>query len=215
MNTPRQPWEQDPDKWKGKPEHHSFSTMRSKDVGRLTERNRKSVLDLLTINDVELPQLIAEGKVKPKTVVTYSRVEWGVEGNKVVPVSETILARANLYDLSQWGKTHCIGVGRYQENLFKPCTNENGVDRLISREHGLVLLIKDGKRKPGMHYHDIGTQHKGSTNGSYLNDNFGVHNLVMPWEEGDYISMGNYRILENKNVRNFRLRYKTLGEKDV
>ncbi len=215
MSTPRQPWEEDPSKWKEK-ESHSFSTMPLKNVSRLTERNRASVLDLLTVNDVELPQLIAEGKVKPHAIVTYSRVEWEVDESRVVPKRDTILAKSNLYDLTSYGKTHCIGIGRFMENLFRPVTaDEERIDRLVSREHGLVMLLKDNKGKPCVHYHDIGTQHKGSTNGTYINDVFPLHNVVHPWPQKDYLSMGNFRIFDGVNVRNFRVRYKLAGESDV
>lgn len=214
MNTPRQPWEEDPSKWKEK-ESNSFSTMPLKNVSRLTERNRASVLDLLTVNDVELPQLIAEGRVKPYALVTFSRVEWEVEGDKVVPKKETLLAKSNLYDLAPYGKTHCLGIGRYEENIFKPYIHDKHPDGLVSREHGLVMLLRDNKGKPCVHYHDIGTQHKGSTNGTYVNDIFPLHNVVHPWPHNDYMSMGNYRVFENKDVRSFRVRYKLSGESDV
>jgi len=211
--TERQPWEQDPSEWK-EGISKSFSSIPRENISKLP--GSQSIQHLLNVNDVELPQILAEEKLQPHALVTFSRIEWKWHADKEAWLpedKETVLARAHLYDITQHTtKAHIIGIGRYDQNIFRPYLEKAGelpLDNLVSREHGLIFLdSKEGK--PQVFYHDIGTEKKGSTNGTLVNDKKILQNEILPWDQKDYLSMG-----ESPRaiiVPRFRVRYNLAGE---
>ncbi len=203
----RQPWEEDPDKWK----QESLSSFPSEKLNQLS-RPWDSICDLLTVNDVEIPQLLAEGKLKPQATVTFSRVKYTPESGVFVQTGEQEIARAHLYDLAPYGKTHCIGVGRRPENFFQPKIDEQYWDRTVSGRHGIISLLKEHNNFK-VYYRDIGSALDGSSNGTWQGDTLKISNTIVPWLQDTYLSLGiAIKNKDGKYVRMFRLRYQLCTE---
>jgi len=216
------PWEQNPDWWKGdnSKESRSFSTMSRQDVSHVYNPARNTFVDLLKPNDLEIPYLISEGKIKPYAIVTFSRVKPEVQNEDIKlsfrpRLEEVTVACSPIYDLAQYGKVHCIGVGRFSDNQFKPLIEDDMADRTVSREHGLIFLKKEGNENI-VCYRDVGTKmdvqghfdyagkRSGSTNGTWVNDCTNIRNIVLePWPQDEYLSLGE----KIGNTHRFKLRY--------
>src|SRR5581483_8441454 len=117
---------------------------------------------------------------------------------------EPLLSEALLFDASGVGQLMCLGIGRYAHNLLRPFMGDD-VDRYydcpdeldpgalcgqISRDHGLIFL--DDKAR--IYFRDFGTkkegERKGSKNGTWINGEQKIQDLVIPWKEGDYLGIG-------------------------
>jgi hypothetical protein len=117
---------------------------------------------------------------------------------------EPLLSEALLFDATSVGQLMCLGVGRYAHNMLRPYMGDDveryyhdpdGLDPSavcgqISRDHGLIFL-DDGAK---IHFRDFGTKkagaRKGSKNGTWVNGATKVQDLVIPWNEGDYLGLG-------------------------
>jgi hypothetical protein len=118
--------------------------------------------------------------------------------------AEPRLSEVLLFDASAVGQLMCLGIGRFAHNLLRPFMGED-LDRYydqpdeldpgalcgqISRDHGLVFLDDQAQ----IHFRDFGTKkegsRKGSKNGTWVNGDAKIQDLVIPWKEGDYLGLG-------------------------
>lgn len=135
------------------------------------------------------------------------------------------LGSAYLFDASGIGRLMCIGVGRYPHNLLRPFIGEDAdayydspdaydpgcVCGQISRDHGLVFLDD----KMNIYYRDFGTkkdgQRSGSKNGTWVNGEERLRDIVIRWHEGDYLGIGGRAWVRRDGVlmkeHVFKLRY--------
>ncbi len=184
-----------------------YGSMKIEDVDKLYAANQP-IQDLLTPDDEEVARLIAEKKVTPVATVALSRLEVGLNEAGKSALLEKPVAELPLYDLSPFGKTHYISVGR-RESQDLQTVNEHGlVDMVVSREHGLIYL-KDGK----VYFFDRGTkkdsERKGSRNGTWINDDEFIKDQRWPWPEQVCLAIGDLAGQENeRHLRRFRLRYR-------
>jgi hypothetical protein len=140
------------------------------------------------------------------------------------------LGSAYLFDASGIGRLMCIGVGRYPHNLLRPFIGESAdayydspdafdpdcVCGQISRDHGLVFLDD----KANIYYRDFGTKkegkRRGSKNGTWLNGEEAIRDLVIRWHEGDYLGIGGRAWVrrDGQLVKEhvFKLRYERVPE---
>lgn len=218
----KSPWEQNPDWWKGdSKESKSFSSMRREDVSHVYDPKRNTFVDLIKANDLEIPFFASEGKIKPYAFVTFTRVQPELQKDSDIQLSyrksleEVTVACSPLYDLSQYGKVHCIGIGRFSDNQFKPLIENEKTDRQVSREHGLIFLKKEGNENI-VCYRDVGTKmdaqghvdfagkRSGSTNGTWMSDRTCIRNIVLePWPQDEILSLGE----KIGNTHRFKLCY--------
>lgn len=89
----------------------------------------------------------------------------------------------HLYDLSDADRVDVIRFGRH------PDQDVQLLDRIVSREHGLVIFAE-----PVPLFCDYGTliegKHSGSTNGTYLDGVTRIHDAMFPWLPGQALMLG-------------------------
>ena len=106
----------------------------------------------------------------------------GTEAMQLVPLYEHHAA-AKLYQLADDARVDLIRFGRH------PDQDVQLLDRLISREHGLVILADQLPL-----FCDYGTLidgvHAGSTNGTYLDGSRRIHDTMLPWFPGQQLMLG-------------------------
>ncbi len=141
---------------------------------------------------------------------------------------EPCLSEALLFDASGVGQLMCLGVGRYSHNMLRPYMGPDAdnyydhADELdpgalcgqISRDHGLIFL--DDKAQ--IFFRDFGTKkagmRHGSKNGTWVNGQDRLQDLVIPWKEGDYLGLGGRAWVrrEGELVKEhvFKLRYEKI-----
>lgn len=147
-------------------------------------------------------------------------------------MTECILAEVPLYDTRHLGQLMCVGVGRFPHNLLRPFVGDaldsyyehpdlfdpSSLCAQISRDHGLVFLDLDGK----VSFRDFGTKKKGkrsgSKNGTWINGEDPIQDLVMNWEASDYLGLGGRVWVkgegdeEARKEHFFKLRYEVSDE---
>jgi hypothetical protein len=147
-------------------------------------------------------------------------------------VTECILAEAPLYDTRHLGQLMCIGVGRFPHNLLRPFVGDqmepyyehpdlfdpSSLCAQISRDHGLVFLDLDGK----VGFRDFGTKkagkRSGSKNGTWINGEEPIQDLVILWNPDDYLGLGGRILIKGKNSDDsrkehlFKLRYEVVND---
>jgi len=187
----------------------SLTSIELPDVSRFFE-GLDSYQHLVKPGDVALRDFIRNRK--PVARVFYTRLEPKETLRKscvgrtapwaAAEVQEAPLHEEDLFDLSEIGKSMCFGVGRFPTNQFQPRVDltaeyftlaepsglgyDRSLDLEVSREHGWVLMGADGK----VFYRDVGTQRKGSTNGTRIRDQFTIMNQITPWAPEDYLGVG-------------------------
>lgn len=139
-------------------------------------------------------------------------------------MTECILTDIPIYDTRHLGQIMCVGVGRFPHNLLRPFIGDeidsyyehpdlydpSAICAQISRDHGLVFLDLDGK----VAFRDFGTKKEGkragSKNGTWINGEEPIQDLVIRWQQTDYLGLGG-RIWVDGPERHkehfFKLRY--------
>jgi hypothetical protein len=196
-----------------------YSSVFYQDLSKLTEKNRRTYLDILRFNEKDVEELVQQSK--PIARVYFTRLEprrkvYDEEMKKTVASSieyaELTIAEEYLYDLKPLGKAMCLAIGRYEHNHFRPSVTTDSIemDMYVSREHGLVFVNESND----ICYHDIGTLKQGSTNGTKINDECSIKNEIMRWDMMDYFGYGNLLnlIKDTKEVveSKFKLRYELI-----
>ncbi len=187
----------------------SLTSIELPDVSRFFE-GLDSYQHLVKPGDMALRDFIRNRK--PVARVYFSRLELRQDLRKSVSgrtdpwtvkdVLESNIHEEYLFDLSEIGKSMCFGVGRFPTNQFQPRVDltseyftlpepsglgyDRSLDLEVSREHGWILMGTDGK----VFYRDVGTQRKGSTNGTRIRDQFTIMNQITPWSTEDYLGIG-------------------------
>jgi len=175
------------------------------------------------------PKIRVYSDAKLTNTVAYSREVAECEIAEGHPSS---VAEGFLFDATSVGQIMCLGVGRYPHNQLRPYVGEDldayyehpeSLDPAcicgqISRDHGLVFLAADGSIK----FRDFGTKkhnnRNDSKNGTWINGDYRVQNVVFDWRPEDYLGLGG-RIwvrrdgdLVKEHV--FKLRYERVEEWD-
>jgi hypothetical protein len=147
---------------------------------------------------------LAENTIAQSEAGTGGPAETRASPDEPQKKGEPLLSEALLFDASGVGQLMCLGIGRYAHNLLRPFMGQSAdryydaPDELdpgalcgqISRDHGLVFL--DDKAQ--IFFRDFGTKkegaRKGSKNGTWVNGVQKIQDLVIPWQEGDYLGLG-------------------------
>lgn len=191
-----------------------------KDLGKVYEENLKSSAEICLYDHPALQELkktkaarfrVYLTRLEPRITVYKDAdmkdplaISRDLAENTIAQSEASCLSEALLFDASAVGQLMCLGVGRYAHNLLRPFMGTD-LDRYydapdeldpgalcgqISRDHGLVFL--DDKAR--IFFRDFGTkkegERKGSKNGTWINGVQKIQDLVVPWNEGDYLGLG-------------------------
>jgi hypothetical protein len=148
--------------------------------------------------------IFKDEKLTDPLLVSGDLAEHTIAQTEAGPGLEPKLTEALLFDASAIGQLMCLGVGRFAHNMLRPFMGDDcenyymNPDELdpaavcgqISRDHGLIFLDENAK----IFFRDFGTkkdgERKGSKNGTWVNGVQKIQDIVIPWNEGDYLGVG-------------------------